>query len=478
MYGKNQSGATAPQSSEVVEMLKASLSTTPPPTPSKASTTDPDRPPLEVLPTAARLLIEEAETALGIHPAYALAGMIFAAAAAIGATHRVQVKPGSLQSPCFYMAMIGVPNSNKSGGLKFALDPIQERDAANFRKYQADLRNYHEAAQAGTPDPDLPTLEKTLMIDYSREALAAKHLENLRGLAIFKDELSGWFKDFNRYGGGGEEAFWLANWSGSPIVVDRKSQNTIRISNPLISVAGTIQPGPLKALADGPRADNGFTDRILFAWPTIPEKALWNHLRVPEGLSNSYEAAIDRLQDIGFNTVDSELGEGWQPKDTPHIVPFSDGGQKLLFSFFNDVNKSLCDFAETERLSSMHGKFDVHAPRLALVLQMLWYGYQEAGKEVVTEETTKRAILLTQWFRSQSLKVYSYLYDTSPLDGLSSLELKLYKALPEAFRTSDAKFTGKSCSNFSESKIQRLLQDWQKTEIITKNGHGTWGKLY
>jgi hypothetical protein len=474
MYGNNQYGASADP--ELIAQLTASLKA-PPPRPSAPTTNDSERPPLEVLPPAARQLIEQAETAFGVHPGYSLAGMIFATAAAVGATHRVQIKPGSLQSPCFYMAMVGIPNSNKSGGLKFALNPIQDRDDDSYRKYQRDLIEYREAVQEGQA-PEVPKLTKTIMVEYSREAIAAKHLDNLRGLAVNRDELSGWFADFNRYGGGGEEAFWLSNWSGNPISVDLKSQNTIRINNPVISVAGTIQPGPLKSIFTKAKGENGFSDRVLFAWPDIKQKASWNQKEIPAALTDQYAAAIDRLQEIGFNTVDEEFGEGWQPKETPHIVPFSKGGQSLIIDFFNNVNNPLCDFAENDRLKGMHGKFDIHAPRLALALQMLWHGYEEAGKDTITEAMTERALVLTEWFRSQSMKVYSYLHESGPLDDLSGDEQRIYEQLLPSFTTGEAIFTASSKANYNKRKTQRMLKAWKDAKLIASDSRGTYSKFY
>jgi hypothetical protein len=474
MYGNSQYGSSADP--ELIAHLTTSLRNIPPPVGPTADNKG-ERPPLEVLPPAARELIEQAETAFGIHPSYSLAGMIFATAAAVGATHRVQIKPGSLQSPCFYMAMVGTPNSNKSGGLKFALNPIQERDDENYRKYQRDLIEYREAVQLGQA-PEVPRLEKTIMVEYSREAIAAKHLENLRGLAVNRDELSGWFADFNRYGGGGEEAFWLSNWSGNPISVDLKSQNTIRIHNPVISVAGTIQPGPLKSIFTKAKSENGFSDRVLFAWPEIQQKADWNEYEIPAALTYQYAAAIERLQAIGFNTVDSELGEGWLPKETPHVIPFSKAGQRLMLSFFNSVNNPLCDFAENDRLKGMHGKFDIHAPRLALALQMLWHGYGEGGRETITEDMTGRALLLTEWFRSQSMKVYRYLHESGPLDDLPGDEQRIYNQLLASFSSSEAVFTAKATAGFSKRKTQAMLKSWKDANLVASENRGNYSKFY
>lgn len=41
------------------------------------------------------------------------------------------------------------------------------------------------------------------------EGLSYIHAQNKRGLCLWSDELSAWFKNFNRYNNGSEEQFWL-----------------------------------------------------------------------------------------------------------------------------------------------------------------------------------------------------------------------------------------------------------------------------
>lgn len=81
-----------------------------------------------------------------------------------------------------------------------------------------------------------------LVSDVTQEGLSAIHSHNPRGLCLWVDELSAWFKNFTRYNNGSEEQFWLSAFNGSTTMSDRKnSQNSIFIKRPFISVVGTIQ---------------------------------------------------------------------------------------------------------------------------------------------------------------------------------------------------------------------------------------------
>jgi hypothetical protein len=149
-----------------------------------------------------------------------------------------------------------------------------------------------------------------------------------------------------------------------------------------------------------------------------------------------------------------------------------------MLSFFNSVNNPLCDFAENDSLKGMHGKFDIHAPRLALALQMLWHGYEEAGRDTITEAMTERALVLTEWFRSQSMKVYRYLNESGPLDDLSGDEQRIYEQLLPSFTTAEAIFTASSKANYNKRKTQRMIKAWKDAKLIASDSRGTYSKFY
>lgn len=472
MYDPNNIGAT-PESKAVADLLRASLNQ-----PAETTTTtDTDCPPLEVLPPAAKMLVEEAAKALGIDIGYAISGIILATAVATGATHRLEIKRGQYEYPRLYMALVGIPGSNKSRGLSFGLSPINRLDSERQKRYNSELAEYEAAIKEGTTDNQPPTKSQAVMTDFSQEVLAIAHEANPKGLVIFNDELMGHLSSMNRYNSGGEEQFYLSAWSGAPISVNRVSRKSIRIDNPVISIAGTIQPGPLKIFA-GPKAENGYSHRYLFTWPENKEKPKWNELEIPDSLISGYYAAIERIESIGFKTDDEELGEGWNEPNTPYTVKLTSTAKRLMIDFKNGPNKTLADFAENDQIRGMHVKFDSHLDRLTLVLQMLWYGYEEEGKDVITEATARRGIKLTEWYRTQSLKVHKYLYDRSPLDELSRDEQRVYRDLPTTFETSQLIMTGHLKAGWSRSKAERKKKDWDEKDLISKQGHGLYAKCY
>ena len=71
-----------------------------------------------------------------------------------------------------------------------------------------------ERADSGEEQfPQEPIRKRFLISDVTPEGLSLIHAQNKRGLCLWADELSAWFKNFNRYNNGSEEQFWLSVFS-------------------------------------------------------------------------------------------------------------------------------------------------------------------------------------------------------------------------------------------------------------------------
>ena len=230
--------------------------------------------PIEVFPIRIQRIISSLHDCQGYPVDYVAAAILAAIAVGIGNSHLVQVKRNWLESPILYMALIGRPGANKSHPLSFAFQPFIEHDYCQNQEYQKLYAEYErtmsmskkERMEAGLDEfPQAPVRRRFLVSDITPEGLSLIHAQNPRGLCLWSDELSAWFKNFNRYNNGSEEQFWLSVFNAKPTISDRKStQSSIFIRRPYISVIGTIQKKILGELVKGERSSNGFIDRILF----------------------------------------------------------------------------------------------------------------------------------------------------------------------------------------------------------------------
>ena len=430
--------------------------------------------PLEVLPDKLREFVVEAEAAYGVQQEYTLSGIIFAVSLAIGATHRIESKPGQYDRPRLYMAKIGHPGSNKGMGLKLALAPIIAREDSSYLEYERLLEEYKRAEKEGlTTDARKPTYRQYIIKDYSREALTQILMANPRGVALHRDELSGWLGDLNRYNGSGEEAYWLSNWSGESIAVNRVSDDPKRVKDPFIGVVGTIQPDVLYKLAEGDKKNSGFLDRVMFVWPEDHGAPLWTLAELPPFLKDQYEEAIYKIMDRGFQTIDPEhpelIGEEWHGKNVPHTVKYSPTALEAMFRYKNTTIKSARDSADNNLIRSAESKFPVMVDRLALCLQLLWWSYGEGRADVVSSNTVKKATLLADYFRANRLKVHKHLFERSAEDKLDPWAKEIFEALPEEeFTTAQAYVTAQASSQYEQKKIRSLLTKFVSLKLLER----------
>ena len=426
--------------------------------------------PIDVLPHKAQELVKGAKKALGIPEDFLAASMLFAAVSAAGNTYSIEVKKGVIQKGIFYLVIVGLPNSNKSGALKFAMDPLLKQDAENYETYKA----HSEAWEVEQSKPkkereeiDKPIFRRVIIADATPEAVASALADSPRGMVLYRDELAGFIKDFNRYHLGGEQEFWLSNWSGINLSIDRKSSEPIRIKNPFLSIVGTIQPGVIEELAKGSKAVNGFIDRFLFCWPEGLTKPEWSEGEVNLHLVGDYEVAINRLLEQKFNE-----------ENKAHQLELSMEARKLLFQFFNKDNKRFCDEAENELLAGIYGKFDFHTSRLIIALHLLHWAYTDQKEISLQVEAliVGKAIEVAKYFRNQALKVYNSIHQDSPVEKLPADKRKLYEALPEIFKTGEGEAIAKR-----QGIPKRTFRDFlakQKSILFEKVKHGEYSKIY
>jgi hypothetical protein len=418
----------------------------------------------DVYPERLKLFIREAKDSLGFNEELFSCYILLACSTAIGKTRRINLLGNTVQYGNIYFLAIAQPGSNKSAPLKEAMRPISTEQASTYDRFQVDLAEWQ---QEKGDDNQKPTWIRYTVDDITVEKLARVHQENRRGITVQKDELNGWLRSFNRYSNNGEQEKWLEWWSYHAMNVDRVGLDySIYIPEPFLSVGGTIQPGLLHEIGKGDRMHNGFVDRFLFCYPDRIPKSLWSDKTMPQTPLNEYRDAIKKLLALDF---DSE--------NHPVDIVLTSEAKKRLIAYFNEENRPRVENAECDLLRGIFSKFDLHTARLALLLQMLWYGYGEEEKDYeIDRQMIDRAIELSEYFQQQSLKVYEKLNNETPVDQLDEKKKVIYEKLPGFFKKSDGK---KIAEKFGMPT--RTFEHWLKTgqgEYFTKPDHGYYEKVY
>jgi hypothetical protein len=430
--------------------------------------------PIEVFPKTAQFVICQTNHALKFPFDFIGSSMLFAASVAVGNTFRAKVKKAWSESATLYIALVGRPGTNKSHPLSFALQPIQDKDKRTFREYELKLKEYNRAQnlpkkdreQQGVEEPVKPVWNKSLVSDFTPEALVDVLKFNQRGIGVYVDELASWFKNFNRYNSGSEEEFWLQLWNGKPINIDRKTGEPAFIPQPFISVCGTIQNGVLNQLAKNSRSQNGFVDRILFAFPEDIKKEYWNEDELKEGTIEIWRDVLDRLMNLPV-----ALDENHSP--IPEIIPFDHDAWEILLEWQKQSTDEAND-SEDDKLRERFSKLELCAIRLSLLMELIEHGCSDDSipPKSISRKSVESALLLTEYFKNTALKIHSIIENNNPLDRHPDNLQRLYHALPDTFTTMEG-IDIAECNKVSERSYKRFLNDKM---LFTRLSRGNYQK--
>jgi len=378
--------------------------------------------PVHVFPETIQNFISKANDTLKYPVEYLASSILFASSVATGRAVKIQIKKGWTESPILYIALVGRPGINKSHPLKFALSPIMNIDKKNHDTFSSDFDKYEhvsslskkERENEGFDDPVKPILKQMIVNDFTPEALNEVHSNNKRGLGVFKDELTGWLNDFNRYHKGSDQQFWLSNWSGATITVNRKTGKPIFIPNPFISVCGTIQPAILDEFAKDKMNKNGFTDRILFAYPENLKKPYLDDEEMSQELTENYKEIIIKL----YNLTEYQDPLTEQEPDT---LNFSVNAKKAFLEWNKQNTDLINDDNIPEQIRSLYSKYVSYISRFALLLQMLYWASGEDNKENISSKALSGAKELIEYFKENAIRVIDKIENS---DDPASLNMK------------------------------------------------------
>jgi len=392
--------------------------------------------PLKVFPKPIQQIIKETNEALNFPVDFMGASILYAISISTGNTHKIEIMRGWQENAVLYLSLVGKAGTNKSHPLSFAIKPVEKQDKKNFLHFEKEKEEFDfvssltksEKEKEGFETTQKPVWKQTLISDFTPEALAEVHKNNLRGIGVYSDELASWYKNFNRYNNGSEEQLWLSNWSRKPWRINRASNEPKFIDKPFISVIGTIQPKVLNELAKN-RTENGFLDRLLFAAPDNLVKNYWSEVELNPHIEKQWETIISRI--INLPMSEDELKE-----IEPKILKLSPEAKRCLFDWQRrQTDKS--NKAENNGKKGVYSKMEMYAARFALILEIGYFSCKESDKHDIGLRAVEGAIKLVEYFSKMAFKVHSIISSTNPFDDLPSDKQSLYNSLPNSFTTKE-----------------------------------------
>ena len=221
--------------------------------------------PIDAFPTKVQSVILGMVRHENFKVEYLATAMLSATASALGNTYNIRVKGHWTTNAALYIIMVGRPGLGKTPPLEAVFRPLRKRDCRALEKFKAEMAAYQNTMKEskGNNDMDRPVLRRTIVSDFTPEALMLAHHNCPRGITILADEIMGMFNSANRYNNGQLIEQLLSAWSNSAIDVTRVSNPIpIHIENPCINMVGTTQTRRVHELLKKGYEDNGLLDRI------------------------------------------------------------------------------------------------------------------------------------------------------------------------------------------------------------------------
>lgn len=438
--------------------------------------------PTDSLPAQMQKIISETGDVLGFLPDFIGSAMLAAAGAAIGNSCNVDINGEQKGISSLFVLGIASSATGKSAPFKFAAQPLQDIDDIKAAEYEIKYAEYEDIVKMSeaerkaayiTKAPAEPILKKTIVDDFTPEALVKIHKFNPRGLCVYNDEFAQFFNNMGRYGKSGEESAMLKMLDGSRVVNDRigsgSAYKSIRVPKPCLTMFGTMQTGLLKDHLSGVRNENGLVFRILSVFPEMVEKPEKTKRKIlnPD-IRRSWKNIIERLSEFPL-ILDSNN------TPIPKELYVSDEADNLHTAWYNN-NVKIINNETDEATKSICGKLDIMIYRLALIVQLLNHVCGDGGKEYIEPKAMQAAIYLTEYFRTNAYKVQSYINGSEPMVNIPKRLQDLYNSLPIEFMTKDAHEFGKKL-NISTTSIETFLRDGKgKLKLFTSDKKGEYKK--
>ncbi len=398
--------------------------------------------PIDVFPERVRVYVEAAARSLSVPPEMVGVPLLGLAGALIGDRLFLVLKNSWREYATLYLAIVARPGSAKSPSLNHAKWPLDALQKAAHDRYTERLTDYEDKREAwkgvgqklGEPEPEKPRLRHYFSTDLTVEALAGM-LAGAPGVAVIRDEISGWVSAMDQYKGGkgSDRQQYLSLWSAQTLKVDRKGGGSLFVPEPVVCVVGGIQPDLVGMLHDAAQRRDGFVERLL---PTVPEvgPARWTDDAPSTEQYRDVLAVFEALDTLEYPRTDADPGLAGG-----HGVNLSNEARAVFVSWVNE-NADLVGAAEG-LAEGFYSKLPAHVARFALILHALWH--PDDPRRMVEVERMRDAIELGEFFRAHIGRFLALLNAATPA-GSAGLHARILRILRTAHQEDPSGWASRS----------------------------------
>lgn len=431
--------------------------------------------PLDVFPEKIKQIILDLAKRENYMIEYSAVCFLSAIATALGNTYLIRIKGDWICNAALYIILVGRPGLGKTPPLNAAYAPIRKADYQRLLKYKAELEQSKES-DGGKKDSgekkNKPVLIRTIVSDFTPEALMRAHDDNQRGVVILVDEIMGMFNTVNQYSNGQLIEQLLTAFSGGALNIIRVNNPIpIHIARPCINIIGGTQTKLVGGLFKKGYEDNGFLDRMLLVKPKSQKISLWEKESVKE-VENS-PSPIERWE-VVVNKVlalDFDIDEATSEKKSK-TLNFSEDAMEYFFDWRNNIVRSINAIEDDAEVNSRPMKRELVIARLSLIFQVMRWASNESHLLHVDINSVKSAIRMSDYFEECFNSIKNMVSD----DELEEQSKDMFQALPNDFKTQEAITIGYDFG-ISRRSIYKKLSDFAAKNLIKKISFGHYKKV-
>ncbi len=355
-------------------------------------------------------LLQAAADAMPTAVEFLITTLLPVAAACIGTSSRVVVKPSSgyVQPLVIWSAIVGQSGDLKTPAQKAIINPLIDLEMELKRQYERELEEW-ESKQENRGKR--PVRQRLVTKDATLETLQRIHGANPRGLLYYRDELAGGAKSRNQYRGGfgADLEAELDQFNGSAIIYDRGDKE-VAIASSCICRTGGYQWEVAAQMMTESGDFSGYNAR----WNLCAAKA-------PKPYIDLFSDDADR--DTGLTDA-----LGWlyrQLRQVPHRDYLLSYEAKVLFQAFQHQSVDEAEKEDVLGLQVAYPKNQSYVARFALLLHIVNATLRgESPEPTISGDTMQQAIDLAGYYLWQYRMIYKH---NKPDSGIEGMALKLHR---------------------------------------------------
>ena len=384
--------------------------------------------PAELYGNFAKGIAEAVAQAYNVSIDIVFASMFAAIGAAVG--DKVKVTYGNYTNPLsLWWCMVAPSGYGKTEPVKHILQPLRDIN----KKMMSDSRDAFAVWRQNNKTGERPRKSQLMVSDTTPEALVELLADNPEGLLLYRDELAGFFNDIGRYNKSGEVENYLSMWSGQGFSVNRKTQDTLFVDSPILSIIGGLQPDRLTSVFGGHgMMDNGFFARWCFVYPVAMVATSIKAQQLRDEINSQWEDFILSLHDEGI---------------VRREITFNDEAARLHDSFYAKVTGAMSDPSTTPRQCEVLAKLRVMVYRFAGIIHFLRNG--TAPGDIIDAETMRAAIESVEAIKEWNFKALALTEDTRKVMSKGELLRAVRSMFPDMNVTQFCEAVGMSRDNFN-----------------------------